>query len=606
MKTIAILNDVHDADYVVQHRAKFSEATLISTHAAVDDYLEAHGLFCAPLSSFLTITDLMKLNKEAAAKTNALLNQLDSLFADELNRALQMTPPLQFFYTLYRYRLKLEYVNISKSISAFQRLGSKFSPQKAILFMPHGVQNTPSFFQTTINIIELILSRTPLTIEKITSPISKKILAQSKNNSRRQRWNKILKTVRQGKFGALYKNLVRNKKLQDAPLALRLENARGLLVLVNGSYSAELIPHKDLSSKSIFLQENLSAQKMFPPQALQEASQEAVKEILSKNEIEISAVLKAIVLDDFCRNYFTYVLPVKNLHHLASKEKILGGIWIRPPVALNGLSLLVEYMMKSGAPVIGRQHGGNYGIEVSPPRHFDSDFWWSTHYLSYGFTKEDLLETSPELQPRCEIIPAGEKVTVNSHRFSNHVKIDVLFPISNAVSFYRESSRPLLHELAEYQRELLKFLNQFSDLRVAVKPFPDYNYTNSAFIELLRSLRRVEILEGVTFVDALQNYPARLILSEFPSSPLFECLRTDSEILSLTNPLLPFNPTAHYLLSKRVHFYDTLPQIKQGIIDFFEGRLPIKRDDGFVNKYLLPADPEKIKNVCAQILGIEQ
>ncbi len=35
MTSIAILNNVYDADYVVQHRAQFNEVTLISTHAAV-------------------------------------------------------------------------------------------------------------------------------------------------------------------------------------------------------------------------------------------------------------------------------------------------------------------------------------------------------------------------------------------------------------------------------------------------------------------------------------------------------------------------------------------------------------------------------------------
>ncbi len=603
MKTIAILNDVHDADYVVQHRAKFSEATLISTHAAVDDYLEAHGLACLPFSSFLTVNDSMSLHQEAAANADALLNQLDALFADELNRALQIAPPLQFFYALYRYRIKLEYVNISKCALAMQRLLNRLAPQRAILFMPHGAQGAPSFFQTAIHIMELVFNCTSLAVEKVASPISQKILAKSKNINWRQKRNNFFAALLRNGFIKLYK---KNKKIQDYPLIVRLGKTQGMIVLINGSYSAELMPDSPLLSKSKLLREDLSAQKMLPPQNLQEAKQEAIKEILSKDEIDIPAILKAIILDDFCHNYSTYVLPVKQLHNLAAYEKIQGGIWIRPPVALNGLSLLVEYIMKSGAPVIGRQHGGNYGIEASLPRHFDSDFWWSTHYLSYGFTAEDLKETTPNLQPRCEIIPAGEKNTVDFRGSSDKPKIDILFPISNAVSFYKDGPRPLPHELAQYQRELLKFLNQFSDLRVAVKPFPDYNYTNSAFIELLRSLKRIEILEGYTFVDALQNYPARLILSEFPSSPLFECLRTDSEILSLTNPLLPFNPTAHYLLSKRVHFYDALPQIKQGIIDFFEGRLPIKRDDGFVNKYLLPANPEKIKSVCAQILGIEQ
>lgn len=600
MKTIAILNDVHDADYVVQHRAKFNEVTLISTHAAVDDYLEAHELSCIPISSYLKAEEVTRFYSEADC-VNAILRDLDKEFGNELNELLGFKNPLRFFCALYRYRGRYEYTNLLKAKTAFERILSELKPHQVIFFQPRKPQDSLSFFSTRIHILELMQVQRDIVTEKLIAPISKRISLIEKETSRE---NKLKRFVfgRVSNLFTMIKKKLRGEISDTAPLVVKAES--GWLVLINGARSAELLPDefKRKLSGGVGLQNRVQEAKNLPPVKLIEARNEAFKSLEIEMEINLRNVFKSIVLDDICNKFDEYTLPVKNLHTLALKERLVGGIWVRPPVATNGLIFLVEYLLQNNLIVLGRQHGGNYGIEVSQPKHFDSDFWWSTHYLSYGFTKEDLSETSPVLQARCEIIPVGEKTTVLSSS-STSEKIDILFPVSNAASFYKEGVRPLLHDLAKYQRELLKFLNQLSGVRVVVKPFPGYNYATSAFMELLRTCKNVEVFD-MPFTQTLEKYAIGAIVSEFPSSPLFECLKTDAEILSLANPLLPFNATADRLVQKRVYFYDSLPELKQGITDFLQSRLPQRRNSEFAQKYLLPANPQSIKKITAEIFGM--
>lgn len=600
MKTIAILNDVHDADYVVQHRAQFSEVTLISTHAAVDDYLEAHGLFCAPISSYLQPEEIAQFYAESNC-VNVILHDLDNEFGNELNKTAGLKVPLRFFYALYRYLGRYEYTNLLKFKTAFERILSELKPHKIFFFQPRGERNSFSFFSTRIYLFELMLKQKNVLTENFSAPISKRIQLTEKriyreNNARRFMFGGISNFLR------IVKKKVDGEISTPAPLAVKAKS--GWVVLINGARSADLLPNefKKKLSGGVALQSHAEDKKTLPPEKLVEARNEAFKSLESESEINLKYIFKAIVIEDICNKLDAYVVSVRNLDQFTLKEPVIGGIWVSPPIAANDLTLLAEYLLQKNLIVIGRQHGGNYGIEVSQPKHFDSDFWWSTHYLSYGFTQADLAETTPDLQTRCEIIPVGETVTVQPFS-AKREKIDILFPISNAASFYKEGVRTMMHTLAEYQRELLKFLNQFRDARVLIKPFPKYSYANSAFMELLPTCKNVEVLDA-PFTQVLQRYAIGAIVSEFPSSPLYECLRTDAEILSLTNPLLPLNKTAQSLLEKRIHFYDSLPDIQQGITDFLNGRLPRRRNSEFVEKYILPANPELIKKTTAEIFGI--
>lgn len=594
MKTIAILNDVHDANYVVQHRAQFSEVTLISTHAAVDDYLESHGLTCTLISSFLQPQEVSKFYTEAS-QIYSLLSELDAEFGNILNSSLGLKKPIRFFYALYRYWGRYEYMHLLKLSAAVECLIQLHKPTKVLIFQTRRLEDSTSFFFTKLNVYNLIFNKYGVLVEKVFAPLSK-----LRKSNKTLSWFKL-------KTQNLLKNpsrIFEKMRYQTSyPILISLKKQSGFILSLNGSRSAELLPAEVVNSLSTDLAlVNTTVEKMSAPVIMQKRIEEAYTFINANIGFDISSIVKIILLEDFVERFDKLLTPLINLQTFSVDIPVLGAVWTTPPGASTVNTLLVEYLLSLGVLVVGRQHGGNYGIEVSQPKHFDSDFWWCTHYLSYGFTKKDLAETSPNLQPRCEIIPVGEKVTVQPVS-DKHPKIDILFPISNAVPFYKDPVRTSLHELAEFQRELLRFLNQFSGVRVAVKPFPSYNYATSAFMELLPTCKNLEILD-MPFAQALEKFSFGAIVSEFPSSPLFECLKTDAEILSLTNPLLPFNATADMLLQKRVYFYDSLPQIKKGITDFLENKLPRRRNSEFAEKYLLPANPEGVKKITAEIFGI--
>jgi len=607
MTSIAILNDVHDAEYVIQHHEKFDKTNLISTHASVDDYLVIHGLACESISSYLQPKEITQFYEEADW-VNTLLAELDTDFGNALNAATGLDVKLRFFYALYRYRGRYEYMNILKLQASLMRLLSRHTPEKVFLFQPHGSSDMPSFFYTSLDIYQILVKQAEIPIEKVSVSFSRRISRREKLDKARISARTVFSDLFENPF-KLVKKHFRTEVPQSAPVVIQLDSPRGLLVLINGSRSAELLPDgvRERFSSSISLEKTQSSpvEQAVIPAILYKAADDARADLSANTEFDPQRVIRAIFLEDLCRRFKQVFVPIQNLHRLRMECPVLGGIWVRPPAATNSLALLVEYLLCLGVPVVGRQHGGNFGIEVSHPKHFDSDYWWSTHYLSFGFTAEDLKESSPNLKPRCEIFPVGEKTSIPINISRRRKKVDILFPISNAISFHHEGVRTLLHELAEYQRELLKFLDQLSDVCVVVKPFPGYTYSTSASIELLRTLKNVEIVEEMPFTQAFERYSVGAVLIEFPSSPLFECLKANVEVLSLTDPLLPYNRSADLLLQKRVHFYDTLPQIKQGILDFLEGRLPSLRDDQFAERYLLPSDMAGCRTIVQKTLGLE-
>ncbi|MFN3492398.1 MAG: hypothetical protein ACK40V_09290, partial [Anaerolineales bacterium] len=351
MKTIAILNDVHDADYVIQHRAQFDTVTLISTHAAVDDYLEAHGLSCTPISSYLKSEEIAQFYAEADC-VNRILHELDKEFGNELNEILGFKIPLRFFYALYRYRGRYEYTNLLKSKTAFERILKELKPHKAIFFQSRKTQDSFSFFSTRIHILELMLIRRNVLTEKLIAPISKRIRLIEKKTSRENKVKRFMFGGVSNLFTMIKKKF--NGEISDtAPLAVKAKS--GWLVLINGTHSAELLPNefKRKLSGGVGLQNRVKGEKIFPPAKLIEARDEAFKSLELELQTNPLSIFKTIVLDDFCRKFVEYVTPVLNLHTLAQEEKILGGVWVRPPAATNELIFLVEYLLQNNLIVLG-------------------------------------------------------------------------------------------------------------------------------------------------------------------------------------------------------------------------------------------------------------
>ena len=84
----------------------------------------------------------------------------------------------------------------------------------------------------------------------------------------------------------------------------------------------------------------------------------------------------------------------------------------------------------------------------------------------------------------------------------------------------------------------------------------------------------------------LRKYHPKVILVELPSSPLYDALHLDSEIILLDNPVIPYDKNALEQLQKRVHYCQDVFEMIDKLDLFLKGRLKKKRDQYFYHHYM--------------------
>ena len=173
------------------------------------------------------------------------------------------------------------------------------------------------------------------------------------------------------------------------------------------------------------------------------------------------------------------------------------GIWGNPPI-FRTRALLFEFLKSQGVCIIGAQHGGNYG-NVIHPEHIDSDFNRCDHYISYGFTRDDLTRTYPGIEIQTKIHPLGSTVTTRKSK-KKKKKIDLVFPISNNYPLLRSGGirRYPAYALIDRQIKLLKYLDSLGNRSIYIKHFDVpivQSYQRCAYLPLLKKLENVTLFD---------------------------------------------------------------------------------------------------------------
>ena len=114
--------------------------------------------------------------------------------------------------------------------------------------------------------------------------------------------------------------------------------------------------------------------------------------------------------------------PLMSVHELFVRRGIAGCVWGNPPVFANSSALIQAYLAAQKVCVAGMQHGGCYGTQECHFVHFDGDFSRCSHYLSYGFTSDDLRKVYPHKRLACEIIPVGSVKEEERRRVRKRLK----------------------------------------------------------------------------------------------------------------------------------------------------------------------------------------
>jgi hypothetical protein len=585
--SLCILNCVGDAKlFLSKFRGHLNEWRLVSTHGSVDDYLETMGIRCTALSSLITDHHLREFYNTADKAVPAFLTRLDNVYAGPISEILRLSK-IRYFYPLYVYLGKYEYLNILKLRHALDVLFRENHYEEVLLY-----QSVPtSYFdrldiqaEVVRNFIAQIAVRLRIVTNRGSGTVAKKFATAKLRLSRavlnpRKTAQKIV--------SARLQFMPRKNGSQENGILL-IQPSPDLSALRDElrHYRVVLWPEENGLVKSK-MKENLDEEAVS-----QMISR--IKEIVctkpERFEFPQSDTFMKAIFSDFWSNIEQYAVALLDIDGIVAHENIRLAMWGIPPIS-GYRSLVVEYLLQKKIPLIGMQHGGSYVVQKCGNVHFDSDFDRCSHYLSYGFDEADIHDSYPDKINKCKIIPAGSVTGQGISERTAHTPkkkriIDILFPITNSLSFFLEAYRINANQLHIYQRELIMFLDELSTVRVYIKPFVGYTDETCSTIELFKKLQKAKLLKNITLTECLDKYDVRAVVMDYPSTPLFEVVGKDIEVFLLRDPVLPFTPVALELLRKRVHYFEHIEDLKNALLQYVQSKLPSLRNDEFYDRYV--------------------
>ena len=276
---------------------------------------------------------------------------------------------------------------------------------------------------------------------------------------------------------------------------------------------------------------------------------------------------------------------LKNLIEYFKSKKIKSFSWGNSPCQFSEKSILIS-ALKEKYPVYGFQHGGSY-VDQIYPYHYHSDFFRCTSYYSYGFRKNDLTLYQNEIKD-LRFFPSGKKLSLNNSKFSND---EILYVPTNSLNIYQGGIlRSLPNELLNAQLEILNKLNNLDseNLQLNVKPFPMASIQNSNFLIDKNQYDNIDFIFNISLTNYIKKSVPGLIIFDLPSTPLYEVLQTNSQVILFLDSVNPFTEEALNLLNKRVHVCRSIDQIKSCIQNFVSSTLELKYNNEYNNRYVNP------------------
>lgn len=594
--SVCVLNCVEDAQtFLTEFGHTPDRWLLVSTHGSVNDYLRPLNITCLELTSLLTDEFIIDAFKAADSVVTNLLACLDYRYAADISSVLGVGK-MAYFSPLYRYLGKYEYLGSLKLQKAFETLFERHSLQELVIY-----RSVPTTFFAGDDLLtgvgRWLAERYGLSLIIRDNPV--KNGASSTNNLWRQAVKAIHDPVK------AYQK-IKGLLLQKSPLGLSTHHKT--VLLQEPLYDLEFLKVKLSKSFNVILWPPVGFPGNLPIKVRPEANlMNQISSIIQTMDVDgliqekdpstarALTLLAQNLIKDFQAHILDYLLPLFILSRFHQQNPLDLTVWGNSPIE-GSRSLVNDYLLKEGVPVIGMQHGGSYGVQNCQSCHFDSDFSRCTHYLTYGFDEQDLRQTYPDKQTTCKIIPVG---SYKEHQkilrwLQPKKKVDILFPLTISLSITLDAFRIKSDTLTDYQLKLLQTLDQFTDLQIVVKPLPGYSDKNCSLFETLKNLEHVTVVPDVTFQEFLKRYQVQAVVIEYPSTPLLEVIGRDIEIFLLADPILPFSQAALDLLKKRVHYFETIEDLQQALIAWKNGDLPSLRNQEFYRQYVFRENTEAL------------
>ena len=262
------------------------------------------------------------------------------------------------------------------------------------------------------------------------------------------------------------------------------------------------------------------------------------------------------------------------------------------------LANILNSIRNINTEIYGVQHGGKYLIQKDDIYHQDSDYFFCDKFLSYGASK---MFDKKKYSKNTEIVEAGSfKSNFLKKGFKNfklnNLKNNILYiPISSSFlikPFY--GSMEINHY--EKQIQISKSLNKISHYKKYVKII-SRSIICGRFVDKL-SLERNPInfdlinyknlfIKSDTVLNVVKNLRPKIIICDSLSTPIYELLYTNSEIIIfLDQENLPKKDIIS-LLSKRAHLVKNTKEMQVVINRIKKRNISKAKNDEFLKKFYL-------------------
>ncbi|MFH1452515.1 MAG: hypothetical protein ABIH00_00865 [Armatimonadota bacterium] len=612
MKKAIIINKISDIPFLLNNKAfknSLKDYYLFTSHASVEFFLDyKYGIKCDCLSKYIsrekTADNLKKADKFAIELTDAL----DSKYSEGLNSQSGFKN-IRFFKSLYAY---LIYLRFNSFVNFIQSLSTVISEKgiKDVFFYDHSLSR---FFASSTTLKDLLDSiKTDTVFKEIKKDVpvdagSMEFIPLYKRNApvKGQKESVLKKIIGFLKRSSrTFINLVKKIKGKKKPYILLYDSLYDLVFLHGGS------------KYNIIRYDTGTEMKGALPAGFKKSLKTKKKFNLSLDDLsldydsrypELKDLLLKDIKEDFNSKINNLLVYLKSFEDINKKVKVKLGVWGNPPT-YGFKALLFEYLLADNIPVLGCEHGGLAG------NHFNHDVYIAdmtrcTHYITYGYGKDDLKITYPEKDFNLPVYSFGSARIANivkqSKENKQKKKVDILYPIVNTFCMLDGGMiREKPDEINEKKIKLLKYLESLENVSVMIKPFPNASYETLSVLPMLEDLKKVEVIYNVPFGQVLAEYDQGCVIIDHPTTSLYEVSGLNTDIFVINeNVVRTIEKGAVSDLTKRTYYFEDIDKTIENLDLFIKGKLDKKRDNTFYNRFVArEKTKENIENLVESLV----
>jgi len=603
MYKLIIINTVDEAVYFLKSLYSYNKDWFIlSTHHAVNDKFSGFDFECHHVSEYYSNEFINEEMNFISDQVNNALSNLDDGINARRTR-FKTEENINIFFTLFRYWLKSDYLGISMIQQAINHIKEDFLIN-SVYYFPNSKLNNLNF-----SITEIIKSEFSLKVEFF------EIMYQSPNRS-------LIKKA----FDIFHKSIEQKQKILPKINGIFNEYfghieivfSKPTILIARPVYDLEdLIPELNdfnvlfFDHDKFFCKDKNKIRQIKVSKSVNHNFHKYIK-IIDKLEIELAdrrntvedplinsrtCITVRTLLNIFNKRIREIIIPFLSVIDLHKEIDIKLFLWGCPPSAPRSTSLVAEYFLERGIPVVGSQHGGAYGYQKIGFKHQDTDFSRCSHYFSWGFSEKDTEILKNDYLNKISIYPIG-KLTRNSQSDISiseikKTEIDVLFPLTPAVNVLTGPYRINCSMLNKYQNKIFDMLESQSNMSCFIKPQNNYLEIDFQLKERLKRAKNLKV-NSLPLNDFLMLYHPRLVVIEYPSTPLLDVLGIDCDLFIFNDPVNPIAKKDRIMLEKRGYIINNIEQLYSLFNLFIENKLEKRRDATFYN-YFISGDNSLVK-----------